>query len=465
MTDAKTGPGAAKIVVATADTLSAKMAGPAIRAWQIAAHLATEHDVRLVTTSTCDVSGDGFVASAAGAGDLAEHAAWCEVVVAQGNVLHEHPVLAGPGHVVVADMYDPAHLEQLEQAKDKGDLRPHVVHASRAIINGQLLRGDFLLCASERQRDFWLGALASLGRVNTAVYDADPSLRSLVDTVPFGLPGEPPRRTRAAVKGVLPGIGAGDELLLWGGGVYNWFDPLTLIRAVDWLRSDRPAVRLLFLGMRHPNPKVPEMGMASAARALSADLGLTGTHVFFNEEWVDYADRQNYLLDADVGVSTHLDHVETQLSFRTRVLDYLWAGLPVVTTAGDALADLVSARGLGVAVPAGDVDALAAALGRVLGDVAFRDECRANVAALAPEFAWPVVLAPLLAFCRAPRRAPDLVAAGVARTIGGDVARVPRNPTSAKTDASLARSYLQEGGAGLLLRKIGSRLANRARGR
>jgi hypothetical protein len=35
-------------------------------------------------------------------------------------------------------------------------------------------------------------------------------------------------------------------------------------------------------------------------------------------------------------VSTHYEHVETTFAFRTRILDYLWAGLPVVATGGDA---------------------------------------------------------------------------------------------------------------------------------
>ena len=87
------------------------------------------------------------------------------------------------------------------------------------------------------------------------------------------------------------------------------------------------------------------MRMAVDARGLSDELGLTGTHVFFNEGWVDYDDRQNYLLEADIGVSTHLDHVETALSFRTRILDYLWASLPMVATRGDSLADLIERAG------------------------------------------------------------------------------------------------------------------------
>ncbi len=126
--------------------------------------------------------------------------------------------------------------------------------------------------------------------------------------------------------------------------IYNWFDPLTLLHAVDKLRARVPEVRLFFLGMKHPNPHVPEMRMAVETRALADELGLTGTHVFFNEGWVEYDDRQNFLLEADVGVSTHLDHVETEFSFRTRILDYFWAGLPVVATGGDSLAELIEER-------------------------------------------------------------------------------------------------------------------------
>lgn len=91
--------------------------------------------------------------------------------------------------------------------------------------------------------------------------------------------------------------------------------------------------------------------MATEARRLAGELGLVGSHVFFNEGWVPYDKRQSYLLEADLGVSTHLDHLETAFSFRTRILDYIWASLPIVTTEGDALADLVTGEGLGSSVP------------------------------------------------------------------------------------------------------------------
>jgi hypothetical protein len=321
------------------------------------------------------------------------------------------------------------------------------------------------MCASTKQRDFWLGQLSGLGRLNPQTYDEDETLESLITVVPFGLADATPVHSKPAIKGVVPGIGPDDKVILWGGGVYNWFDPLTLLRAIDRLRHRRPDVRLFFLGLRHPNPDVPEMRMAVAMRELSDELGLTGKHVFFNEGWVPYDERQNYLLEADVAVSTHLDHVETAFSFRTRILDYLWAGVPIVATAGDALADVIESKSLGVTVPPGDVAALEDALFRVIDDEEFATLCRKNIATVAPQFRWSEVLTPLLEFCRNPRRAPDLVAAqpGVlAPELRGRTpalrARRP-NESRFRAEMGLARSYLQQGGAKLVFKRVAGRVA------
>jgi glycosyltransferase involved in cell wall biosynthesis len=447
-----------KIVVATPDTLTARMAGPGIRAWQIASALAAEHDVQLVTTTLADLPGFPFPVRAVDDEGLAELERWCDVLVFQGWLVHNRPFLLQSEKVLVADVYDPLHLEQLEQGRDEGRRgRVIAVQSATAVLNEQLLRGDFFLCASEKQRDFWLGQLSALGRVNPVSYDEDETLRSLISVVPFGVPEAPPVPTRPAIKGVVPGIGPDDKVLLWGGGIYNWFDPLTLLHAVDRLRRHRPDVRLFFLGLKHPNPDIPEMRMAVAARELSDRLGLTGTHAFFNEGWVEYDDRQNYLLDADIGVSTHLDHVETSFSFRTRVLDYLWASLPTVATGGDALADLIEGRQIGLTVPAGDVDALEAALARILDDDALRAAMAVGAGALATELTWPQVLAPLVDFCRSPRRAPDLLEPSVVAGLRHDLTEVTKRWRGLAYDVQTAAAHLREGGVGLAARKAAGR--------
>ncbi|MCU1690859.1 MAG: glycosyl transferase family 2 [Jatrophihabitantaceae bacterium] len=390
-----------KVLVITADILSDRMAGPAIRAFNIASVLSMDHEVRLVSTSACTVESADFLCQRIPSERLFPAVDWADIVVFQGFVMHFAPWIADTDKIVVADIYDPMHLEQLEQVEDDDPItRARVIASTTSVLNNQLLRADFFICASEAQRKFWLGQLAGLGRINPANYERDSSLRSLIDICPFGLPAQPPTRTRPAIKGVVPGISVSDKVIIWAGGVYNWFDPLTLVHAVNALRERHPDVRLFFLGMKHPNPDVPDMRMAYETRMLSDALGLTGRHVFFNEGWVDYDDRQNYLMDSDVGVSTHFEHVETTFSFRTRILDYLWTGLPIVATGGDSFGDMLDSEGIGTSVPERDIDALTAALERALYDDEFAESCRERIAAVRQRFVWERALAPLVDFCR-----------------------------------------------------------------
>ena len=454
-----------RVVVATADVLGASMAGPAIRAWQFASALADDgHEVSLLSTAGCTRESDGRFEI----GMLSAVPPGVDVFVVQGSVLQNVPGIATSDACVVVDLYDPYHLENLELSRDRSHRdRLAVVHNATAILNRAMRRGDFFLTASEKQRDFWIGALASLGRVNALTYDADPSLRSLLDLVPFGVSAVPPERTVPALRGVMPGIGADDIVLLWGGGLYNWFDPQTLVRAVDEVRQTHDEVRLVFLGGKHPNPAVPAMRTAAETRALSDSLGLTGRWVFFNEGWVPYDDRGSYLLDADIGVSTHLDHVETAFSFRTRILDYLWAGLPVVATGGDVFSEVISESGIGRTVPAEDVEALSVALLSLIEDESARASCADASRRLAQAYRWDRVLAPLLEYCRAPRRAPDLVdpAAQFNLTRPFDPVRAPTPAPGWRGEVALARQYLDKGGAGLLVKRAANRALKLARGR
>jgi glycosyltransferase involved in cell wall biosynthesis len=259
----------------------------------------------------------------------------------------------------------------------------------------------------------------------------------------------------------VPGIAPDDKVILWGGGVYSWFDPLTLLRAVDKLRRRAPNVRLYFLGLRHPNPDVGEMPITAETTALADELGLTDTHVFFNQGWVPYQDRQNYLLEATIGVSTHLDHVETAFSFRTRVLDYLWASLPIVATAGDSLADVIESERIGLTVPAGDVDALEEALFRLIDDEAFQATCRKNLTRSAPRFHWSTVLRPLLEFCRDPVRAPDLCNPESAAIIGSPLRGRVWPHHGWRADLRKAIAYLRAGDVRFLAEKIRTRVRQR----
>jgi glycosyltransferase involved in cell wall biosynthesis len=448
------------VVVITPEPVADRMAGPAIRALELARALARDGrsgPVSVVSLTAVDRADPLVRLLAAADGDaLRRLVVGAAVVVVQGDVLGLHPWLVDEPVAVVVDAYDPYHLEQLEQARPLGDVeRRAVVRDCVRSLNVQLARADLVLCASPRQRVLWIGHLAALGRVNPLTYDGAPDLSRLLAVVPFGVPEEAaPRRDRSVLRAAFPAIGDDDVVLVWGGGVYEWFDPELLVRAVARVLPEQPKLRLVFLGTRHPVEGV--RSATDAARAAAEETGTLDRAVFFHDGWVPYDERGRWLAAADVGVSTHHDHVETEFSFRTRLLDYLWCGLPVISTGGDDLAERIAAEGAGAAVPAGDLDRLAAAVGRAARDAEWRAEAGTASATLARSFAWNRVVLPLAEFCAAPRRSPDLVLDRVDRLQLG----LGAGPAGGGV-ADRVRAAWREGGPRLLARRLAGRLAPR----
>jgi hypothetical protein len=165
--------------------------------------------------------------------------------------------------------------------------------------------------------------------------------------------------------------------------------------------------------------------MEQSARALSDSLGLTGSRVFFGSGWIPYERRGSAFLEADVGVSLHRDDIETRFSFRTRVLDYLWAGLPVLATEGDSMAELVRAEDLGAVVGYRDVEGVVAALTMLARDGERRAACAGRSAAVAQRFRWSVVSEPLMEYCDHPTTALDRGLRPSSRRDAGLLARDP----------------------------------------
>ena len=446
-----------RVLIITGDPIGVRMAGPAIRAWNMARVLTAENDVKLVTTTSLEAGLDApFALHQVHPGqnrEFGELEQWAEVIVFQGHAMNQFEALRLSAKVVVADIYDPMHLEMLEPGRELGRATWNLrVLTATTVMNQQLARADFFLCASERQRLFYLGQLGALGRINPENYEKDPHLNRLLAIAPFGLDPNPPQHTRPALKGVVPGISEDDKIVIWGGGVYSWFDPKTLIRAVALLSQSKDNVRLYFLGTKHPG--VETMGIVAESLELARELEVLDSSVFFNKEWVDYDDRQNFLTEADAGVSTHHSHIETTFSFRTRILDYLWAGLPIVVTEGDSFAELVEREHLGIVVPDGDVAALAAALDQVLFDESFAAQASAQVQLVAQGFTWERVLAPLVEFVRNPHYAADHGASVNSVIATGKM----KKPYGLRHDTAMAFHHLRHSGIRATIDKLRRRL-------
>jgi hypothetical protein len=317
-------------------------------------------------------------------GRLAALLADCHGAVAQGQLANDL-VLEAPALPVAIDLYDPWLIENFAYRETLG-LDPYRNDHATWVL--QMSRGDFFLCSSEEQRNFYLGFLAALGRVNPERIAGDPDLATLIAPVPFGVPEElPPHRP------VLPARAAGEKRLLFG-GLYDWYDPWTLLDALALLEI--PGWTLLLI--RNPNPESTPQRLLAEVEARCRALGWWESRVRVLD-WVPSDRRYDLLRDVDLLVAPHRPSLETRLSLRTRFLDALAAGCPVITSEGGAMSRLLAGRRAGWVTPPGDAPALARALAEALDDPGSR---RSGARELAADFRWERVLEPLVRFCRRP---------------------------------------------------------------
>jgi glycosyltransferase involved in cell wall biosynthesis len=397
-----------RVLIICGDVVGSQMSGPAIRDWEYARELSRTCHVVLAIPNQSDLQSESFeLVKYDTPGSLRNLAASADAIIISGYVLQRYPFLAELDAPLVISLPHSFVLEALITFVERDLSLRRIMHNEFAgVLSAQLQVGDFFICNSERQRDYWLGMLSTLNRVNPLTFDDDRTLRRLVDVVPFGLPDESPQHRHQVLKGVRDGIATGDKVIYWGGGIYDWLDPFTLIRAVALVSAERRDVKAFFAATCHPNPTLSPSPVIKQAMALSDELGLTSQSVFFND-WLSYTERGNYLLEADIGVSLHLNHIETRYAFRNRVLDYIWAGLPIICTKGDVAAEIVQEYGVGRVVKYEDAKGLAGAILEMLDVPDLRAQLAPHFAPLVERYRWVNCVRPLVEFCHAPRKAPD----------------------------------------------------------
>ena len=303
---------ARRILILCKGAVGSTMSAPGIRAWNMARVLSQAVPSARITLAAPDITGAArdlpFRVVRSRAAMLPRLALEADVIIAQAFPPTLIPAFFGRHFVL--DFFTYATVEGLGMRADRVPraTRRAWLTGQRAYLNLQFTLADFVLCANERQWDAWLGMMSSLGLLSDDVYDRDHSLRRLIAVAPFGIRPEPaaPSADGAPpiIKGVFPGVGADDRSLLWNGGILNWYDPLTLIRAVARLAPTRPDLRLVFLGTMYPWAEFEPGAVLSDTQALARELGLLNRHVFFNEGRLPYDRSGQAMLEADVGVST-----------------------------------------------------------------------------------------------------------------------------------------------------------------
>jgi len=358
-----------KVVVHTPDVVGERMAGPGIRASHLARELAKHVPVTLIAKvedrQSC-LSGQAGLPVVHGTAEARE-------AMREADVLIGQPARGfrkrRRGQRMIHDLFDPTVLELRELYGSTPSLRQRVhLAAEWWRLTEALLRADLLICGAARQREF---------------YERLQGSEASWIEVPFGID---PDEVRPCEK-------PRDNIVVWGGGLWEWLDPSTAVEAILRVNASGVRAKLLFLGRARPNPSLVERRRGDRVDEL---LARGGGHVSANDDWVPYRERLAWLRSGKIAIMLHRRTAEADYSIRTRLFDAIAAATPVVATAGGFAADLVEQERLGIVVPPEDPDAVAEAIRRLLTDDEMYSACVERLERIRPRFAWEVVTRPLV---------------------------------------------------------------------
>ncbi len=237
---------------------------------------------------------------------------------------------------LILDGYVPIHIEM--SARNSANLQKEfdAFNFENKIWTRALLRGDILMCANENQLKFYRGVMASVGRVNPITYTDE----NLIQIVPYGIYREKPVAKDKPVQKML--TNKKSFKLLWFGGIYPWFDLTNLLKAVKIANKKAP-IELIMVGVKNPFNQHPDfIAKYNEVIKFIADEKLDD--IVHLSDWVPFDTRADWYLDSDAVILINKIGVENTLAWRTRLVDYIWADLPVITNGGDPLSDILESE-------------------------------------------------------------------------------------------------------------------------
>jgi glycosyltransferase involved in cell wall biosynthesis len=243
-----------------------------------------------------------------------------------------------------ADLYGSIMAEAQMKAAVFAD--NHYLHYFYALEHDSLYRADKFSTVSAAQRLALIGELGLAGRLNnwTTGYEFVHAITAGGDATPY-------QHDKKVIRGILAGEDA--FVVLYSGGYNTWTDVVTLFAGVEQAMAQHSKLVFVSTGGQiegHDEQTYRAFCDLIAASAYRERFHLCG--------WVDYAVLHNYYLESDVALIADKMCYEAELGSRTRILDWLRAGLPAVVNPLAVICQHIVEQGAGFAYPTGDSAAL-----------------------------------------------------------------------------------------------------------
>ena len=317
-----------------------------------------------------------------------------------------------PDQQLVLDCYVPIYVEVSARESGNIDQEYFAFQGDVGRWTAVLQRGDIFLCASEAQRDYYRGVLSAVGRINPVTYGEE-----LILIAPYGIYREAAVATHHPIDDLIGDSKIQYKKVLWFGGIYPWFDLRTLVSAIKKLDEKVPA-KLLIVGARNPFNTHPDfLKKYDELTDFIRSEGLEQKVIL--QDWVDFNDRANWYLDSDLVVVVNKLGEENGLAWRTRLVDFVWADLPIITNGGDPLGETLIKNSAAARFTGGSVDEMARDLVGLLRDDNKLGALKENIVKLRADFYWDVVTRRLASKIVNGDRASDLLTQGIYQIMPG----------------------------------------------
>jgi glycosyltransferase involved in cell wall biosynthesis len=232
---------------------------------------------------------------------------------------------------LILDAYVPIYIEV--SARDSDDITTEYMNYMAGIegFNKVLKRGDFFLSANPAQDMFYSGVLSALGIINPRSYRQNRIL-----TTPFGIHRTAIDSQSNPYKAL--GINKDDFVVLWFGGIYPWFRISEYLDTIQDLSKDKK-IKFVFVGGKNPFNPNPDLARQYDKAVSFAKQSKLIDHQIFFVDWVDFDTRIDWFRNADVVVSLNQPGDENKFSWRTRVMDFVWGEVAIITNGTDPLSE------------------------------------------------------------------------------------------------------------------------------
>ncbi len=256
---------------------------------------------------------------------------------------------------IYGDMLTIAQAARFRAQSDRG------IATLIAFMNSILKVGDVFSACGEPQKHMMVGELAMAGRLNSRTFGYQ-FTRVILPGSPSAIEPKPPNRKNISV---FRQENIADEafVVLWCGGYNTWTDVETLFRGLTFAMSENPKIHYLSVGAstyEAPNNVYVHLLSLIEKSPFRDRFHMLG--------WRPWSEMSEYYQNSDVGINIDALHYETIYGTRTRLVEMMASGLPIVTTLGAELSYMLKKRNAALTFDIGDWATLGNHLTLLAGD-------------------------------------------------------------------------------------------------